>query len=194
MSQTFLSAALSGLEVRPDVNTRIPQDDHWPHLNNLGQYAHGLRKNVTFALYAFEPHDDAQQQVPQEETLLLTQPLWRQVPPLVEDQAARRWRRRSRLVWCRLVWHQSTAPAPPPGRLIFHQWWHLSSTYHEARTRCGVRAPWSCWMGRTRKKILLKLCSRCHPVDLSTLTYTFWKFGAKIYVPTNFSQLFSGTN
>jgi len=34
----------SGVEVRPHVKTRIPQDDHQPHLNNLGRYAHGLCK------------------------------------------------------------------------------------------------------------------------------------------------------
>ena len=44
-------------------------------------------QKVPFALYALEPHDDAQQQAPQEEALLLTQALWRQVQPMVEDQA-----------------------------------------------------------------------------------------------------------
>jgi len=42
---------------------------------------------MPFALYVLEPHDDAQQQAPQEEALLLTQALWRQVQPQVEDQA-----------------------------------------------------------------------------------------------------------
>jgi len=42
---------------------------------------------VPFALYALEPHDDAQQQAPQEKALMLTQALHRQVPPLAEDQA-----------------------------------------------------------------------------------------------------------
>jgi len=44
-------------------------------------------RKAPFALYALEPHDDAQQQAPQEEALLLTQALWRQVQTLVEDQA-----------------------------------------------------------------------------------------------------------
>jgi len=44
-------------------------------------------QKVPFALYTLEPHDDAQQQAPQEAALLLTQTLWRQVPQLVEDQA-----------------------------------------------------------------------------------------------------------
>ena len=49
-------------------------------------------------------------------------------------------------------------------------------------------------MGRTRNLFLLKLCSRRQPVNLSTLPYRFWKFGAKIFVLTNFTQLLSGTN
>ena len=57
-----------------------------------------LVQRIPFGLYALKPHDDAQQQVPQEEALLLTQALWRQAPPLVEDQAARWWRRCSRLL------------------------------------------------------------------------------------------------
>jgi len=44
-------------------------------------------QKVTFALYALEPHGDALRQVPQEAVLLLAQALWRQMPPLVEDQA-----------------------------------------------------------------------------------------------------------
>jgi hypothetical protein len=44
-------------------------------------------QKAPFALYALESHDDAQQQAPQEEDLILTQALRRQVPPLVEDQA-----------------------------------------------------------------------------------------------------------
>jgi len=44
-------------------------------------------QKVPFALYALKPHDDAQQQAPQEKALLLTQTLWRQVPQQVEDQA-----------------------------------------------------------------------------------------------------------
>jgi len=44
-------------------------------------------QKVPFALFALEPHDDAQQQAPSEEALLTTQALRRQVPPLVEDQA-----------------------------------------------------------------------------------------------------------
>jgi len=44
-------------------------------------------QKVPFALYALEPHDAAQQQAPQEEALMLTQALRRQVPPLAEDQA-----------------------------------------------------------------------------------------------------------
>jgi len=44
-------------------------------------------QKVPFTLCALEPHDDAQQQAPHEEALLLTQALRRQVPPLVEDQA-----------------------------------------------------------------------------------------------------------
>ena len=50
----------SGLEVRPHANTRIPENDHNPHLNNLGWYV----QKVPFALYALEPHYDAQQQTP----------------------------------------------------------------------------------------------------------------------------------
>jgi len=44
-------------------------------------------QKAPFAPYALEPHNDAQQQAPQEEALLLTQALRRQAPPLVEDQA-----------------------------------------------------------------------------------------------------------
>jgi len=40
--RTSCQRPTSGLEVRPHVNTRIPRDDHQPHLNNLGRYAHGL--------------------------------------------------------------------------------------------------------------------------------------------------------
>jgi len=40
-----------------------------------------------FALYALKPHDDLQQQAPQEKALLMTQALQREVPPLVKDQA-----------------------------------------------------------------------------------------------------------
>jgi len=43
-------------------------------------------QKVPFALYAMELHDDTQQ-APQEEALLLTRALWRQVQPMVEDQA-----------------------------------------------------------------------------------------------------------
>jgi len=37
-------------------------------------------QKVPFALYALEPHDEAQQQAPQKEALLLAQALRRQVP------------------------------------------------------------------------------------------------------------------
>ena len=52
MSQTFLSAAhfWTWGQAGPHVNTRIPQDDHHPHLNNLGRCAHGLSKSTICAV------------------------------------------------------------------------------------------------------------------------------------------------
>ena len=47
-------------------------------------------------------------------------------------------------------------------------------------------------MGRTRNLFLVKLCGRCQPVDLSTVLYRSLNFGAKIFVPANFSQFLSG--
>ena len=85
----------SELQVGPHVNSRIPQDDHRPHLNNLGRYVHDLCKKYHLRFMRWNH--------------MMTQNRWhhRRRPRwwhrLCGDMChywwkIRRWRRRSRLV------------------------------------------------------------------------------------------------
>jgi len=151
MSQTFLSAV--DFWTRGQTSCKYTHSSRWspPTSEQPGPVCTWVvqHEKVPCALYAFEPHDDAQLEAPQEDALVLTQ--------------------------------RSGGGACAVG------WWYMDKSVRGAR--CMLVLDGSHTKTASSNCFFLNYVADANPSIWAPCHTRFWKFGAKIFVPTNFNQL-----